>query len=128
MIDDDCSQAKLVMNLSLKNLRFLKLEKPGAVGLVMVESLLKRTERSVKSKHFVIRVSGLGGEAIRVIKLMNEKRWNGHRQGERQESCMRYITRFHLIHLPSKGNAEKVAETEKVTSRRFTMVDMRPVF
>ena len=128
---DECSQAKLA-EFFAANIRIPEAAKnQGAGGLVMVEFVVEKNGKIGEVRTLHDPGFGLGEEAIRVVKLMNDKKmvWSAARE-KGKKVAYRYITPvpFHMS-APPKELPKKMTEPENVSAPKiYDVVDVRPQF
>lgn len=128
---DPCSQSKLeefiAQNIHIPEAAIAQ----GAGGLVMVEFVIEKNGKIGEVNTLHDPGFGLGGEAIRVIKLMNEKKmvWLPARE-KGKKVAFRYITPVPFnLSAPPKEMPKKVVETEKSTEPKiYDVVDVMPSY
>lgn len=128
---DMCTQEKLAAFIAA-NIKLPDAAKTqGAGGLVMVEFVVEKNGKIGEVKTLHDPGYGLGGEAVRVIKLMNEKKmeWAAARE-KGKKVAYRYITPvpFNMA-APVKELPKKTAEVESsATPMIYDVVDVMPSF
>ncbi|HZV70422.1 MAG TPA: energy transducer TonB [Saprospiraceae bacterium] len=128
---DECSQAKLAEFLAANIVIPEGAKTQGAGGLVMVEFVVEKNGKIGEVRTLHDPGFGLGEEAIRVVKLMNDKKivWSAARE-KGKKVAYRYITPvpFHMS-APPRELPKKMLEPEKVYSPKiYDVVDVRPQF
>ncbi|MEO6132043.1 MAG: energy transducer TonB [Saprospiraceae bacterium] len=129
---DECSKQKLIefINANIRTPESAKTQ--GAGGLVMVEFVIEKNGKIGEVKALHDPGYGLGEEAVRVIKLMNDKKmcWEPARE-KGKKVAYRYMApvKFNLS-APVRELPKKTAEDGKTSSTTnvYDVVDVMPQF